>query len=390
LARNLLRFVPGPLRPAAVATAVRVLEFKHRPRIAPRQQKRLGKLPRTIVAGLFAERSGLTRGAELMLHDLQQKNADVIAVDVTQAIGHQPLRKAAAALLPHQLEGGAFDIVIHVNPPNFARALNAFPIEVLDQSRLIGFWAWELERTPQTWSRAAAYCDEIWAPSPFVVDAIGRSIDFAGPVRCVPHAVNADPFLPATPAQRESARRKLGLPADCFVMGYSFGIRSNYTRKNPMGSVRAFQRAFPSDSDAQLLLRYSDDLGLFPPAQDELRTAVAGDPRIRLLSPEQLEIAELYAAIDVYLSLHRSEGYGLPLAEAAQAGRNVIATAWGLAPDIAARPLVAPVRFSMTPVRDPQGAYSKMRDCHWAEPDIDEAAGKLIALKAHSRSKIGN
>ncbi len=356
-------------------------------RLSPRPVKRTEALPHKVVGGLFSIRSGLTRGAELMVADMRSTGRDVTVVDLTGATGETPTRGQRRGILPSDLASGAYDVIVHLNPPTFGRALAAFDPRILARGRVIGFWAWELERVPESWTRAAVYCDEIWAPSPFVAAAIERSVDFAGPVRCVPHPVDAAPFPPASLSQRRQARAKLGLRADDFVCGFSFSMRSNYARKNPLGAVHAFLKAFPTDRSARMIVRCADSPQYFPEGWAELREAACSDPRIILVTVNRLGISELYAAIDVYLSLHRSEGYGLPLAEAAQAGRAVIATSWGLAPDLAAHPLVTPVGHALVPISDRQGVYASLSDCCWAEPDVDEAATILIALAKQKQSR---
>ena len=93
-------------------------------------------------------------------------------------------------------------------------------------------------------------------------------------------------------------------------------------------------------------------------------------------------IREFYGMIDVYVSLHRSEGYGLNLAEAAQAGVEVVATGWGLAPDIAERLQLRTVGSRLVVPLDTQGVYERFPGALWAEPDVLEAADCLQACQA--------
>jgi glycosyltransferase involved in cell wall biosynthesis len=89
---------------------------------------------------------------------------------------------------------------------------------------------------------------------------------------------------------------------------------------------------------------------------------------------------DLYAAGDVYISLHRSEGYGLNIAEALRSGMPTIATGWSLAPELAADAMLRVVPSTLVPVRDPAGPYAAYRSLRWAEPDIGVAAAHLHAL----------
>ena len=60
----------------------------------------------------------------------------------------------------------------------------------------------------------------------------------------------------------------------------------------------------------------------------ELRHATATDPRIILIETNMSrgEILGLIRVSDAYISLHRSEGFGMGMAEAMNFGRIVIAT----------------------------------------------------------------
>jgi glycosyltransferase involved in cell wall biosynthesis len=122
---------------------------------------------------------------------------------------------------------------------------------------------------------------------------------------------------------------------------------------------------------------------VWPRGAAALGAAADADPRILLFdgARRNLPVRDLYEALDVYLSPHRSEGYGLTLAEAADLGTAVIATGWGLPADIAARPEVQSIGWRLVPVEDPQGIYT-IAQARWAEPDIAEAAAKLRALYA--------
>jgi hypothetical protein len=266
------------------------------------------------------------------------------------------------------------------------------PVEFRRTSRLIGYWAWELDRVPENWNVDMGFVDEIWVPSDFVAGAVAAELDPAAGklVRVVPHAVDALPLGPRkTMTDVAMTRAQHALPAHAFVVGFSFAMSSNYARKNPMAAVAAFQAAFPRGDarEARLILR-CNDLEVWPPGFRELSAAAAADPRILLVDSKtrRLPIIDLYRACDVYLSLHRSEGYGLNLAEAAEIGTVVIATGWALAADIAARPQVQTVGWRLVPVEDPQRAYTG-RSAQWAEPDIAEAAEKLRSLEQIVRGR---
>ena len=104
-----------------------------------------------------------------------------------------------------------------------------------------------------------------------------------------------------------------------------------------------------------------------------LRLRANEDSRIHLIeaSLDRDDLLALYGCSDVFLSLHRSEGFGRSLAEALQLGLDVVATDYGGNTDFCVGPLAHPVRFKEVPI--PRDAYPYADGHKWAEPDIDHA-----------------
>jgi glycosyltransferase involved in cell wall biosynthesis len=387
---GLIRFLPSSLRPLLILAvdALHGVVTRVRQR---REMRRTGRntfppdAPVTLI-GLFASPTGIGQGVRLMWRDLQRRGRAVTAVDATATLhipGDQRPEGALDVTALETLPPGP--IILHLNPPLYEAMYFLLPHDLRQRARLIGYWAWELDRMPTAWLHSASMCDEFWVPSDFVAQAMRRLLGpyARQPICVVPHAVDAIPLGPRkTQERRSAARQRHDLPDDAFLVGYSFTMSSNFERKNPLAAITAFRAAFPASTvrDVALILR-CNDIDSWPPGSAAVRDAAANDPRILVVDGEarRMPIRDLYEAVEVYLSLHRSEGYGLTLAEAADLGTSVIATGWGLAADIAARPEVAGVGWRLVPVEDPQGTY-RLRDANWAEPDLVEAAQKLRAL----------
>jgi glycosyltransferase involved in cell wall biosynthesis len=397
---GLVRRLPAPLQRAVVRGAERLRLFlEERASNELPDLNRLARLPprgarrtvgtRVAVAGLFGVRSGLQRGADLMVLDLQARGVDVLAFDLTPALKEPAnLPTLATSDFAALVAFRPTDIVIHINPPLFARAVTVLPEKLRSSAVLIGYWAWELNVLPASWHICATATDEIWCPSPFTAEALKQGLPaYRGAISVVPHAADRDstPHLP--PDEREALRTRFGLPHTGFIAGFSFSFNSNYARKNPAAAIEAFRFAFRADEDARLIIRCNDVAG-YEKLFTHLRSLADGDPRILIWdnSEARIGIRDFYGLLDLYLSLHRSEGYGLNLVEALQAGLPVIATGWGLAPDIAARPGVHKVGFRLVFPLDPQGTYDSYPNARWAEPDLREAADLL--QKAREKSLL--
>ena len=162
---------------------------------------------------------------------------------------------------------------------------------------------------PDSFRQLAPLFREIWVPSEFT----HRSFARAGiNSYVVPHVVE--------PPQGERNRNFCGLPEESTVFLYIFDGLSNFERKNPLGLVRAYRNAFPENTGRTSLVIKARNLG---PVEMEEITSIRAERRdIRILTadmtPTELQI--LMASADCYVSLHRSEGFGLTMAEAMYQG----------------------------------------------------------------------
>ncbi len=236
----------------------------------------------------------------------------------------------------------------------------------------VGFWLWELETFPDTLRGAFDVLHEIWTPSTFCADAISEISPL--PVRRVP--------LPVVPTAGERFdRRHFGLPEDAFIFFFMFNFLSYFERKNPLAVVRAFRQAFSADDDALLLLKTSQS-DFAPQAAEALRREIEGS-NVRLIDEylSRDEITSLTALADGYVSLHRSEGYGLTLAEAMFHGKPVIATPYSGNADFMNLGNGYPVDYRLVELAEDAGPYPA--GGRWAEPSVEHAAERMREVYDH-------
>ncbi|MEU4801427.1 glycosyltransferase family 4 protein [Actinosynnema sp. NPDC023587] len=259
---------------------------------------------------------------------------------------------------------------------DFTRPLLEADPEVGHGRYRIGLWAWELEEFPPNMHHFGLV-DEVWTVSDFVRRAIEPHSPV--PVRTVPVPV----------VERALVRAEPRRPGETTGFLFAFDFNSTAQRKNPWGVVTAFQRAFPDRADVRLVVK-STNAHLHPRAAERLRLHVAGDPRItlveRYLSAD--ELADLYAASHAYVSLHRSEGFGLTVAEAMMRGLAVVATDYGGTTEFVDASVGWPIPHGMTAVGPGWSPYQP--GARWAEPDLDAAARALREIaddpeEAHRR-----
>lgn len=233
--------------------------------------------------------------------------------------------------------------------------------------RNVAYWMWETERLPDTWASWASSYDEIWAASRYVADAI-RHTTGIDPV-VIPHAIE-----PRQPGLDRIDRARLGVPEDATVFLFMFDYLSRIERKNPLGLIEAFRRAFGNDPGAWLLLK-SSRASYDAAGRARVEDAAAGLTNVRLLDAVFTTPDPLYNVADCYVSLHRSEGFGLTMAEAMAAGKPVIATGYSGNLDFTPPGSAHLVPYELHEIPRQCGPYPA--GDHWAEPDLDAAAALM-------------
>lgn len=236
----------------------------------------------------------------------------------------------------------------------------------------IALWWWEAGEPPASWQAAYELVDEIWVASRHIYDAIAPS----APVPVVQIRL---PLL--VPEVADRSREQLGLPRDGFQFLCVYDYHSVAARKNPVAVIEAFRRAFQPGSGAKLVVK-SINARTHP--QEHARVLLAaGDHKDIVVLDHYAPSAEknaMLAACDCYVSLHRSEGFGIPLAEAMMLGKPVIATSYGGSLEFMSDENSYLVNYK--PVRVGEGAYPYAPDAMWAQPDVDHAASLMSSVFA--------
>lgn len=193
------------------------------------------------------------------------------------------------------------------------------------------------------------------------------------------------PFRPefgqiASPAE---TRRKYGLPVNDFLVFYNFNFASGLNRKNPIAAIRAFGTAFRSIDNTRLVFKAMNS----SPASRKILTDIAAQmgfaDRLTIIDSYlmQKDIYALTNACDVYLSLHRGEGFGLGIAEAMSLGKAVVVTDYSATTEFCNNTNAMPIPYKLVPPKQDQidhPNYAKVK--LWAEPNIPAAARALRQL----------
>ncbi len=250
--------------------------------------------------------------------------------------------------------------LVHLNPNELFGVVGK---GLLKSRYNIGFWLWEVPEFPSEWSYAFELMDEIWTPADFVTQAIQK---------CTQKRVYTMPYGFRTPPTKDACtRRYFGLPNDQFLFLVSYDGNSVSERKNPLGAVRAYCKAFSgAEKDVGIVVKAThareEELKKIIELLDGYNVYILTD------SFDKAEFNSLIKSVDVYVSLHRAEGFGLVMAEAMLLGTPVIATAWSANMEFMNEDVACLVPAEIVALDEECAPYHK--GDHWAQPDEMQAA----------------
>ncbi|WP_143321875.1 glycosyltransferase [Clostridium sp. HBUAS56010] len=261
--------------------------------------------------------------------------------------------------------------LIHINPHELGLAFQQAHNKIWNGRYNIGFWLWELEDFPDEWVPCFHCMDEIWTPSKFISDCIQKKTDLK--VVTIPYHVS----LTIPEKGKNDYRKRFGLPTDKFLYLMMYDRTSMTERKNPKAVIEAFKMAFSKEEDVGLVIKINN------PSEKEIDLISSMLPEhknvyfiIEIL--ERQQVNELIYCVDVVVSLHRAEGFGLVLAEAMLLGKPTIATNWSSNTEFMTKETACMVDAELITLNKDFGSFKKGN--RWAEPNEKQGADYMRRL----------
>jgi glycosyltransferase involved in cell wall biosynthesis len=334
-----------------------------------------------VVSGLMNDPSGVGEGARAAVRGLRSAGYTASEHDIRGVLEMRIDRSIGLSDGPNGLW------VLSCNPPELFRLFASLRPSPIGRRYRVGFWAWELERLPSRWASAAAYLDEIWVPSRFVGNALKLALErshWRPIVRVVPLPVDiADIAMDPDEASERGA--------DGVSILVMFDLNSSRARKNPDAAIDAYCSAFPEPARHRRLVCKVNGAQKNPNEYNALRKRYTSRPDVVFMDGvlTRFELARFIGQMDIVLSTHRSEGYGLVLAEAISLGKCVMATGWSGNIDFMDETNSILIPYTLVRVQDPQNIYPS--HSMWADVDVEVVAGLLLHASADIslREKLG-
>ncbi|MFL6227742.1 MAG: glycosyltransferase [Pyrinomonadaceae bacterium] len=316
--------------------------------------------------GYVFDASGYGHAARAYIHALDSAGVKLSVVDLAAQRARQVRDELVESLVGRRLETDFH--LFHGIPPQWAA--RAFRLK-----NVIGMTVWETDMMPAQWRNALNHVLEVWLPCDFNVAVFRQSLE--RPVFKLPH-----PILPAhVNGDRVEPSAFLRVSEDDFVF---YSLFEWQERKSPQGLIETYLREFACETDTVLVVKTNPNAaGAAARALEEARRKTGSRARVELRAEgwSVPQVEALHERGDCYVSLHRGEGWGYPLFEAAARGTPVVATGFSGPLEYLTDQDHALVRYRLAEVRQPYVYYHpRMR---WAEPDLAHAAEQMRSVYEH-------
>jgi glycosyltransferase involved in cell wall biosynthesis len=319
--------------------------------------------PGIDVVGFFTSEHGVGEAARTLVNTLRFEKINV------STINYEDTESRTEHLFVTDEVSRYHSLLLSLNADQLVVAKNRFSPEFFENRYIIGQWFWELETAPSWYEEAWPIVDELWAPTRFIETMLKSSAPSHVTIRHIPLPIKA-PRIDVS-----LTRPKLNLDGR-YMFLFVFDLMSIMKRKNPLGLISAYTKAFGQSDGAQLVIKTmngdkrSEDLRKLMEASSSRSDIVVIDEVF-----SGIETSSLIALSDCYVSLHRSEGLGLTLSEAMSLGKPVIATNYSGNTDFMTEQNSYLLPWARVPVGDDAGGYDPTST--WAEPDEESAISAL-------------
>lgn len=230
------------------------------------------------------------------------------------------------------------------------------------KNKKIGYFVWESSELPPEYIGVLSDFDEIWTASEFCQNVFSQYINSEN-IKIINHPI---PF----PLIKYEKYKKMTI----LIIG---NISSDLNRKNILKSIQVANIIKEKNPEIDIILKTFT----ISPEERTLVENIKKDYDLRVINEyyTSFQLQELIAKSHIILSMHRSEGFGLCLAEGIPFGTIPLATGYSGNLDFM-RDTRLLIDYKLVDTKHP---YFKGQ---WAEPSLDDAIDKLTHIITHYNS----
>ncbi len=266
-------------------------------------------------------------------------------------------------------------VIIH-STPEFWLKYKKREKELSSSCEIIGMTVWEADRLDERWPNWINQMDKVIVPCTFNIEVFKNS-GVTIPIETIPHICK--PIIPVSRKIKEK---------EGYYTFYSIGQWTE--RKGTEDLIKAFLNTYTSKDKVCLLLKtfgfnYSDhEKEIVKNKVNSLMDKYPDPAKIVLVLNEctEEEIRVIHYSGDCFLSLCKSEGWGLGAFDAITYGKPVIITGWGGQMDFIKQPSV---NYTLVSVGKMEWCPWHNEKQLWAQPDLEHAQ---FLMKQMSENKM--
>lgn len=271
-----------------------------------------------------------------------------------------------------------YDVVIMHSTPDLWPKFRMEKESIMKGKIVIGYCAWETNRLPLEWVQCINMTvNEVWVPSEYNAKAFKKS-GVVRQIRVVPHIFLQYPLPTKEQCRFVNLHNGDRIGHDDYYTFYSIGEMN--ARKGIDDLLKAFCETFTGDDKVRLVLKthykdYSEENVLRCEGMiSEIMKNYENPPKVLCLTGNvpHKDILALHSIGDCYVSMTKSEGFGLPIFDAFKYGNKVIVTGYGGHLDFLGKDHPGLVNYKIGKVVGMEkNQYAN--DQEWAIPDIEHA-----------------
>lgn len=326
------------------------------------------------VIGYINGEFGLGEAVRLLIKAIKNQNIPVALINYDVATFH---RHTDTTFTDFTLNAPYSVNLILLGPTEGVRVLNRYKDTNIFKSKYNIFYLnWESEHFPLEYINNLSVYDEIWVPAQYCKDSLKRH--FRKTINVIPYPIeialqdNIDEI--ATSFFNKNS----------FNFLFIFDYNSTLERKNTLNLIEAFQLAFESnDSSVSLTIKTSRSTR-FKNEKKSIFDKISNHKNIFIVEEifEKNTLHNIINSCDCYVSLHRSEGFGLTMAEAMYFSKPVIATGYSGNLEFMDHENSFLVDYEMTKIDSDITNYEK--NTIWSNPNVKHASELMKLVRTNS------